>query len=100
MPNCQNPGKPPQFGVEEAERTIRRDFWIWGSMQNDWATQLASISSAATAIGVGLTVYQLWSSRQQAKTAFEDVMAREYRDLIAKIPVAALFGDSLTDEQH
>ena len=53
----------------------------------------------ATVVSIGAVVYQLWQSRRHARTAFEDNLAREYRDIISKLPVAALLGEKLTPEQ-
>ncbi len=58
-----------------------------------------TIAAAATAIGVGLAAVQLYLSRVQARSDFEDSLAREYRELIQRIPVDALLGHELTDEQ-
>lgn len=59
---------------------------------------LASIANLATAIGVAVAAYQLLATRQQAATAFEDSLSAQYRDIIAKLPLQALFGEPLAQE--
>jgi hypothetical protein len=60
---------------------------------------LEKISYLATAAGVIFAAWQIWLSRKQAQTAFEDAMAKEYRDLAATIPTKAFLGEDLTDEE-
>ena len=60
---------------------------------------LAAMASVATAIAVIVAAWQLMLSRQQAVTSFEDSLAKEYRDLAARIPVKALLGKPLSDEE-
>ena len=59
-----------------------------------------NISSVATAIGVVVAASQLWISRRQAKTTFEDTFAREYRELAAILPTKALLGEPLTHKEY
>jgi hypothetical protein len=63
------------------------------------ADNLTAISNLATAIGVGVGVWQLWLGHRQNITTFEDSMAREYRELAATLPTKALLGEQLTDEE-
>lgn len=60
---------------------------------------LSAIASVATAVAVIVAAWQLMLSRRQAVTAFEDSLAKEYRDLAAKIPVKALLGKPLDDAE-
>lgn len=52
----------------------------------------------ATAVGIFLAFWQLRRTRHQTITSFEDQLAREYRQLARKIPVAALLGQELPEE--
>lgn len=58
---------------------------------------IGPIASAATAVGVFLALWQLYESRRQSYTAFEDTLSREYRDLARDIPVGALLGEALSE---
>jgi hypothetical protein len=57
------------------------------------------LSSAATAVGVGITAYQIYVSRALCVTQFEDGFAKEYREITAKIPTRALLGAALNDDE-
>lgn len=59
-----------------------------------------TLSSIATAIGVIVAATQLWASRQQATTQFEDSLAQDYRTILRKIPIQALLGEDLSDEEY
>lgn len=61
---------------------------------------LAALSSAATAIGVGVAAYQLRVTRRQSVTAFEDSLSAQYRQVASTLPLKALLGEPLTDEEH
>lgn len=63
------------------------------------AEGLALVGSLATAIGVLLAWWQIRVAGRQSATAFEDALAREYRDLAQRIPVSALLGDVLSAEE-
>lgn len=41
--------------------------------------------------------WQLWLTRRQAVVAFEDGLAREYREIAQRLPVAALLGEKIED---
>ncbi len=60
---------------------------------------LVAIASIATAVGVFLAWWQIRETRQQAITGFEDGLAREYREIAQRIPVAALLGDELPEAE-
>lgn len=61
---------------------------------------LSTIGSIATAAAVGLAWWQLWLTRKQSVTSFEDSLNKEYRELTATLPTKALLGEPLTDEEH
>lgn len=57
-------------------------------------------ASLATAIGLIITVVQLWLTRRQAVTDFEDTLAAEYRALAATLPTEAMLGGNLDCDEH
>jgi hypothetical protein len=56
--------------------------------------------SIGTAIGVFYAWRQIKLMHRQGVTTFEDSIAREYRDLAAKLNPKALLGESLTEEEY
>jgi hypothetical protein len=62
---------------------------------------LTMVANGATSIGVGIAAWQLWVTRRQAVTTFEDLLAREYRELAAELPTKVFFDDgSLSVEEY
>ena len=61
---------------------------------------LSAISNVATAVAVVVAAWQLKLSQKQSVTTFEDSLAKEYRDIASTIPVKALLGERLNDEEH
>lgn len=60
------------------------------------------IQAGAVVVAVGtvfLTYRQVKLRKEQATTQFEDELSREYRELAQELPVKALLGDELTDEE-
>jgi hypothetical protein len=61
----------------------------------DWAA-VGSVATAVGAVGTAVAAVfirmQLRDGQQQAQSAFEDQLEREYRELIAELPVGALLG--------
>jgi len=53
----------------------------------------------ATALGVIFAAIQIWLSRSQGVTTFEDSFAKEYRDLSRCIPTRALLGERISDKE-
>jgi hypothetical protein len=60
-----------------------------------WSSDIAPI---VTAIGVFIAVYQLWNTKRQAVTLFEDALTKEYREITGKLPTAALLGEIISAE--
>jgi hypothetical protein len=60
--------------------------------------ELTALSDIATAIGVAVAAYQLRNSRRQATTSFEDSLNTQYRQVIAQLPIEALFGEPLKQD--
>lgn len=56
------------------------------------------LAAIATAVGVLFVALQIWQAKRQEQVAFEDVLARQYRDIVQRISVRALLGDHLDDE--
>jgi hypothetical protein len=61
---------------------------------------LSAIANIATAGAVFFAAIQLWFSHAQAVTAFEDSLAKEYRELASKLPTKALLGEPLSNDEH
>jgi hypothetical protein len=57
------------------------------------ADALSALASIATAVGVAVAAYQLLIARQQALTSFEDSLNSQYRAVIERLPLEALFGE-------
>src|SRR5258708_32599196 len=62
---------------------------------SDWLKEIAPI---VTALGVSIGVLQLWNTKRQAVTLFEDALAKEYREITGAIPTAALLVEILSAE--
>src|SRR5438876_7925640 len=70
---------------------------IIGARWSDWVEAIASV---ATAVGVFLACWQIWLTKLQARTVFEDSLAREYRDLAQRLPIGALLGETLSEAEQ
>ena len=57
-------------------------------------------AAIATALGLAFAVIQLRIAARQSVTDFEDTLAAEYRALAASLPIEALLGGTLSDEEH
>jgi hypothetical protein len=66
----------------------------------DFIARLSEIASIATAIGVLVAGWQLVLSKRLASMQFEDDMAAQYRELIRRIPVGALLGEEISEEDY
>jgi DNA-directed RNA polymerase specialized sigma24 family protein len=60
----------------------------------DWSV----LGSVGTTLAVLVAAWQVQKGTQQARTAFEDELSREYRQLARRIPVEALLGADVSDE--
>lgn len=58
---------------------------------------LESAANTATAIGVVVATWQLYQSKQQAQSKFEDSLNAQYRNMLADLPLEALLGRRLDD---
>jgi len=66
----------------------------------DWIGIITLFSSVATMVGVFLAWFQIKKTGDLHRTQFEDSLAKEYRELIQKIPVEALLGKDLSMEEY
>jgi hypothetical protein len=58
------------------------------------SVSLADLAALATALGVVGVALQLWYSRTQARTALEDGLTTEYREIVLNLPTDAFFEPS------
>jgi hypothetical protein len=61
---------------------------------------VSAIAGVITAGGVILALWQLRLTKVIAQLQFEDSLAKEYRDLAARIPTKAFYGWPLTEDEH
>ena len=61
-----------------------------------WFSEIAPI---VTVVGVVVAAVSLVNTRGQARTAFEDKLAEEYRQITREPPTAALSGEVPTEEE-
>ena len=61
---------------------------------------IMAIASVVMAIGVLLAWWQIRLAKLQATTRFEDDIAREYRELIFRLPSEALLGRPLDEKKY
>lgn len=61
---------------------------------------IGDIATIATSVGVFLAWWQLRLSQRQAITAFEDSLTEQYRSVVHELPVAALLGEEISDQEY
>lgn len=61
--------------------------------------QLTALSNIATAVSAAVAAYQLFITRHQATTTFEDTLNAQYRQAIACLPLKAFFGEPITEQE-
>ena len=61
---------------------------------------IQTVAAVATAVGVFLAGWQLWLTKRQAIIQFEDQMSAQYREIIRRLPIEALLGESLKDAEQ
>lgn len=61
---------------------------------------LAALANIATAGAVVVGAWQLVLVHRLSITNFEDTFAKEYRELMAKLPTKAMLGEMLSDDEH
>ena len=65
----------------------------------DW-NALSAIANTVTAAGLFFAMWQLRVTKTIAQLQFEDSLAKEYRDLAARIPTKAFYGAVLSEAEH
>lgn len=58
-----------------------------------------SIASTATAVGVAIAAWQLLVTKRQAQSQFEDSFVEQYRQITRDLPLKALLGRTLDDQE-
>lgn len=61
---------------------------------------LSVIANLATAIAVIVAAWQLFLAHRQSVMSFEDSFAKEYREIMSKLPTKALLGEPLTNAEY
>ncbi len=56
------------------------------------------LAHCAAIVGIGIGAYQLWQTRKQAQTTFEDSMAKEYRELASRFPTKVFYDIPFSEE--
>lgn len=69
-------------------------------MTTEALMSVQAIGSIATALGVFLAWWQLMHARRQARTVFEDALAKEYREIALRLPLGAMFEEEIDFEHH
>ena len=80
------------------EKKVSYELSIYESSMT-WFDIVNLVASIATAVGVILAAVGLWLAKIQSMTSFEDGVSNEYRQIVKLIPVRALLGDELSDEE-
>ena len=60
-------------------------------MFDETVAALTALGSLATAVAVLVAVWQLRIAKEQARTAFEDDLSREYRAIVGDLPPQAFY---------
>lgn len=60
---------------------------------------LNDIASVATALGVAFAGAQLVVMQRQSRAQFEDSLNAQYRAIVARIPLPALLGERLSEDE-
>jgi hypothetical protein len=64
----------------------------------NWVEIVTLLSSVVTAVGVIIAALQIRLAMKQSKTAFEDGLSSEYRQIVASLPIAVFLGEKLDKE--
>ncbi len=64
------------------------------------ASVISVIATCFAAVGVWYARRQLLTSREIAQLQFEDALAKEYRDLVNRLPAKIMLGEPLTPENY
>jgi hypothetical protein len=71
-------------------------------MFSDVIATIGAIGAVATAIAVFIAIAELRAAKDNARTAFEDDLSREYRSIIGQLPAEAFYaeGDAFTPDDE
>ena len=61
---------------------------------------IQAAASIATALGILAAGWQLYLTKRQAVTQFEDKLTSQYREVAGRIPLVALLGEELDDAEY
>lgn len=64
------------------------------------ASVISAIATCVAAVGVWYARGQLLTSREIAQLQFEDALAKEYRDLVNRLPARVMLGEQLNSENY
>jgi hypothetical protein len=92
--------KPPSLRRGSIPDRMLNSASIRYGLYMNWTDIVGLATSIVTAIGVIVAARQLTLSKRQTRTQFEDDLAREYRALVERIPVKALFGEVLDQTEY
>ena len=65
----------------------------------DWIGLVNAAASVATAVGVLLAGWQIRMAKQAARSEFENVLTQQYREISQRIPMKALLGKRLDQQE-
>jgi hypothetical protein len=71
----------------------------WTSQTQAIAAGVQAIASVVMVVGLYLTKKQLQQAEKLNASNFEDSFATQYREIVHQIPIKALLGESLTDQE-
>jgi len=60
---------------------------------------LEAIAAVATAIGVAIAAWHLVDAKREAQSRFEESFTKQYRTIVADIPLESLLGKPLSEEE-
>ena len=58
---------------------------------------IQTAASTVTSAGVLIAAWQLYITKKQSQSTFEDAFAEKYRDVVTRLPLGALLGRPLDD---
>src|SRR5260221_14273042 len=62
-----------------------------------WLDYVQVVASLATALGIFIAGWQLYLTKRQAVTQFEDQLTAQYREIARRIPLRALLGEGIDE---
>ena len=61
---------------------------------------IQGVAGVATAVAVVFAALDLRATKEQARTAFADRMSAQYREIVRRLPIEALLGETLSDPKQ